>query len=181
MSDPTWISTEHHSTHSDLNPATNLERMLSPQNTHKEDDGKNCDSSHSYVFLHSSVLFFLLFSFLSLSVWGFSLSLYPSLNKTTSCHYYGKVNINSLNALLFPVHEETHRRVVSIRAKVCWKQNNFYEAIHCTFSAGSGQTENSVKRRRVSWSGKISQTVLLGGVQVEGGWCPWRVRKSAPL
>ncbi|TSM04909.1 hypothetical protein Baya_7794 [Bagarius yarrelli] len=38
MSDPTWISTEHHSTHSDLNPAANIERMLSPQNTHKEDD-----------------------------------------------------------------------------------------------------------------------------------------------
>ncbi|GAA6110997.1 nucleolar protein 4-like b isoform X1 [Tachysurus ichikawai] len=38
MSDPTWISTERHSAHSDLNPATNMERMLSPQNTHKEDD-----------------------------------------------------------------------------------------------------------------------------------------------
>lgn len=43
MSDPTWISTEHHSARSDLHPAANIERMLSPQNTHKEDDGKSSD------------------------------------------------------------------------------------------------------------------------------------------
>ncbi|KAI5095850.1 nucleolar protein 4-like isoform X2 [Silurus meridionalis] len=48
MSDPTWISTEHHSTLSDLNPAKN---MLSPQNTHKEDD----EGVNDGQYWHSSV------------------------------------------------------------------------------------------------------------------------------
>ncbi|KAK1801690.1 hypothetical protein P4O66_022336 [Electrophorus voltai] len=38
MSDPTWISAEHHSAQSDLNPPISTERMHSPQNTHKEED-----------------------------------------------------------------------------------------------------------------------------------------------
>lgn len=68
MSDHTWISTEHNSTLSDLNPAANLERMLSPQNTHKEDDGKYSDS-HSYTFFHPSILFTLLISLSTFSVY----------------------------------------------------------------------------------------------------------------
>ncbi|XP_046725293.1 nucleolar protein 4-like b isoform X2 [Silurus meridionalis] len=50
MSDPTWISTEHHSTLSDLNPAKN---MLSPQNTHKEDDDDSSSESGSGNGIHS--------------------------------------------------------------------------------------------------------------------------------
>ncbi|KAI4892932.1 hypothetical protein NFI96_014184 [Prochilodus magdalenae] len=38
MSDPTWISAEHHGTLSDPNRPTSTERMHSPQNTHKEED-----------------------------------------------------------------------------------------------------------------------------------------------
>ncbi|KAM9445349.1 nucleolar protein 4-like b isoform 2-T2 [Clarias gariepinus] len=53
MSDPTWISTEHHSTLPDLNPATNIERMLSPQNTHKEDDDDSSSESGSGNGIHS--------------------------------------------------------------------------------------------------------------------------------
>ncbi|KAB5546380.1 hypothetical protein PHYPO_G00071390 [Pangasianodon hypophthalmus] len=53
MSDPTWISTERHNTHSDLNPATNIERMLSPQNTHKEDDDDSSSESGSGNGIHS--------------------------------------------------------------------------------------------------------------------------------
>ncbi|XP_060794038.1 nucleolar protein 4-like b isoform X1 [Neoarius graeffei] len=53
MSDPTWISTEHHSAHSNLNPATNIERMLSPQNTHKEDDDDSSSESGSGNGIHS--------------------------------------------------------------------------------------------------------------------------------
>ncbi|KAL7864671.1 hypothetical protein AOLI_G00160910 [Acnodon oligacanthus] len=39
MSDPTWISAEHHSALSDPNRPTSTERMHSPQITHKEEDG----------------------------------------------------------------------------------------------------------------------------------------------
>ncbi|KAF4078251.1 hypothetical protein AMELA_G00197110 [Ameiurus melas] len=53
MSDPTWISTEHHSARSDLHPAANIERMLSPQNTHKEDDDDSSSESGSGNGIHS--------------------------------------------------------------------------------------------------------------------------------
>ncbi|KAG7323120.1 hypothetical protein KOW79_012822 [Hemibagrus wyckioides] len=53
MSDPTWISTEHHSARSDLNPAANIERMLSPQNAHKEDDDDSSSESGSGNGIHS--------------------------------------------------------------------------------------------------------------------------------
>lgn len=41
MSDPTWISAERHTALSDLNHPSSADRMHSPQNTHKEEDGKS--------------------------------------------------------------------------------------------------------------------------------------------
>lgn len=40
MSDPTWISAERHAALSDLNNPSSAERMHSPQNAHKDEDGK---------------------------------------------------------------------------------------------------------------------------------------------
>lgn len=95
MSDPTWISTEHHSTHSDLNPATNIERMLSPQNTHKEDDGKSRDFLVHALF-HLRSLSFILFSFLPQSRFHSLCQLYLSLieiKKKPLCPLWGRKNL----------------------------------------------------------------------------------------
>lgn len=40
MSDPTWISAERHAALSDLNNPSSAKRMHSPQNAHKDEDGK---------------------------------------------------------------------------------------------------------------------------------------------
>ncbi|XP_066526670.1 nucleolar protein 4-like b isoform X2 [Hoplias malabaricus] len=53
MSDPTWISAEHHSTFSDPNRPTSIERMHSPQNTHKEEDDDSSSESGSGNGIHS--------------------------------------------------------------------------------------------------------------------------------
>ncbi len=46
MSDPTWISAERHAALSDLNHPSSADRMHSPQNTHKEEDGKRHLCAH---------------------------------------------------------------------------------------------------------------------------------------
>ncbi|XP_026862783.2 nucleolar protein 4-like b isoform X2 [Electrophorus electricus] len=53
MSDPTWISAEHHNAQSDLNPPISTERMHSPQNTHKEEDDDSSSESGSGNGAHS--------------------------------------------------------------------------------------------------------------------------------
>ncbi|XP_072552664.1 nucleolar protein 4-like b isoform X2 [Salminus brasiliensis] len=53
MSDPTWISAEHHSALSDPNRPTSTERMHSPQNTHKEEDDDSSSESGSGNGIHS--------------------------------------------------------------------------------------------------------------------------------
>ncbi|XP_017566396.1 nucleolar protein 4-like b isoform X1 [Pygocentrus nattereri] len=53
MSDPTWISAEHHSALSDPNRPTSTERMHSPQNAHKEEDDDSSSESGSGNGIHS--------------------------------------------------------------------------------------------------------------------------------
>ncbi|KAG9269529.1 nucleolar protein 4-like [Astyanax mexicanus] len=53
MSDPTWISAEHHAALSDPTRPTSTERMHSPQNTHKEEDDDSSSESGSGNGIHS--------------------------------------------------------------------------------------------------------------------------------
>ncbi|XP_076840698.1 nucleolar protein 4-like b isoform X2 [Brachyhypopomus gauderio] len=53
MSDPTWISAEHHNAQSDLNAPISTERMHSPQNAHKEEDDDSSSESGSGNGIHS--------------------------------------------------------------------------------------------------------------------------------
>lgn len=118
MSDPTWISTERHSTLSDLNPATNIERMLSPQNTHKEDDGKSSD--FLLTFFHSAnpfSSFYFLFYHLGYTVFVNSTivseKLRPHIGKTGVMDS----SVKDWYALLcFCLNMQTLRHMVSIRA-----------------------------------------------------------------